>query len=267
MELCSAVCAALLFGNPVVENGLDDGCLEIPSVTSSFGDVTKSSMEEWIPDLHYIVNPKYLSIHDDGNKLSLRQKFEPSSNGSPRVLASINMYGHRTYELTQSLFFEEGFDWGGEVESGKIGFGLAGGSAPTGGTLQKDGFTARLTWKGNGDGSASLGVYLYSSDRTQNLPYGDVLLIEGRDIPIGEWFKAKLVVTLNSSFGSSDGSLSLSMNDDVLIWNNNIQWQSQGHSLVVDKLLYSSFYGGSTSAWAPDYTTYARVSDICLTGS
>jgi len=267
MELCSAICAAMLFGDPLAEQALQDGCLAIPQRETSFGSITQASIKKWIPSLRYIINPKFLSLYDDSEKMSIRQKFQPSGKGSPRVSAQITMSERRTYELTQSLYFEEGFDWGGTVETGKIGFGLAGGSAPTGGKLDKDGFTARLTWKGHGNGTASLGVYVYSSDRSQNLPWGDVFLIEGHKIPVGEWFDTKLVVTMNSAFGESDGSLSLSVNDDVLIWHNNMQWQSQGHSLAIDKLMYSSFYGGSNSQWAPDDTTYARVSDVCVKGS
>ncbi|ASJ74536.1 polysaccharide lyase [Granulosicoccus antarcticus] len=246
-------------------NDVHQACLPIQDEPVPFGQVNKAMMQHWMPDLRYIVNPQHLSI-DTGfeNQSAIRQKFEPTNIGSDRVVASIDITGQQTYALSQSVLFEDGFDWGGTSESGKFGFGLGGGSTPTGGDARDDGLSARLIWQGNGDGTAGLGVYAYSADRSQNLPWGDVFNVENFQIPVGEWFRITLVVTANSTVNSHDGSLSVLLDNEVVMWKDNIQWQGSGVFPEVDQLIYSSFYGGNTAAWAPDYTTHARFSNVCL---
>lgn len=242
-------------------------CIPIQNEPLAFGQIDKKLMRSWLPNLRYVINPRHLSIdtgHD--NHPSIRQKFEPTNIGSDRVVAAIDIKGERSYAVTQSVLFEDGFDWGGEVESGKFGFGLGGGSTPSGGQTRDDGLSARLTWKGRGDGTAELGVYAYSADRSQNLPWGDVYTVENFQIPVGEWFRVTMVVTANSTANASDGSLSVSVNDEIMLWQENIQWQGSGAFPEVDQLIYSTFYGGSTAQWAPDHTTHARFSNVCLTG-
>lgn len=240
-------------------------CLPIQPEPVSFGKIDKSLMRSWMPNLRYVVNPQHLSI-DTGheNHPAIRQKFEPTRIGSDRVVAAIDMEGKRTYALTQSVFFEDGFDWGGKRESGKFGFGLGGGSTPAGGQTRDDGLSARLVWQGHGDGTAGLGVYVYSADRNQNLPWGDVYNVEEFQIPVGEWFRVTLVVTANSTADASDGSMSVLLGEETVLWQDNIQWQGSGKFPEVDQLIYSTFYGGNTADWAPDYTTHARFSNVCL---
>lgn len=263
MRLHSA-CLALAVGTtPTIETM--DHCLPIQYEPVAFGQVSKEMMRQWIPDLRYVVNPQHLSVdtgHD--NHPAIRQKFEPTNIGTDRVVAAVDIEGQRTYSITQSVLFEDGFDWGGLSESGKFGFGLGGGSAPSGGQTRDDGLSARLIWQGNGDGTADLGVYAYSADRTQNLPYGDVYRVENFQIPVGEWFRVTLVVTANSTVDASDGSMSVKVGDEVVLWKDGIRWQASGDLPEVDQLIYSTFYGGNSAAWAPDYTTHARFSNVCL---
>jgi hypothetical protein len=143
------------------------------------------------------VNSQNLSVVETELGSALRQRFIPSEHGSERVITTIRTDARKTYKLNQSIFFEEGFDWGASSESGKFGFGLGGGSAPTGGKTDKDGFTVRLAWHGQGNGSAYANLYVYSADRNQNLPYGDLIKIPNFTIPIGEWFEVTMRVSVN----------------------------------------------------------------------
>jgi len=188
----------------------------------------------------------------------------PSDEGSERVIAVIDLNPRLTYELKQRVYIEEGFDWGGNVESGKIGFGLGGGSAPTGGTTDKDGFTARLAFRGREDGTAEATVYLYSADRTQNLPYGDEFSIPNFVIPIGEWFDVAMRITVNSEHDKADGDILVAINDEAFLERTGMQWQTEGDQPNIDRLIFSSFHGGNSSEWSPESTVYAQFAETCL---
>lgn len=241
-------------------------CIFIPNQPVDFGRLDTGAFQTWNEQLQYIINPQNLSIvkSDAFKKTAFRQRFVPSDKGSERVVASLAIEARATYELKQNVLFEEGFDWGDEAKSGKFGFGFGGGSAPAGGKTDKDGFTARLAWKGQEDGTANASLYLYSSDRSLNLPYGDSIAIPGFTIPIGETVEVALRLTVNSQHHLADGKISVRLNDKILLERENIQWQVEGELPAIDKLLFSSFHGGNSTAWSPAETVYAQFSDICL---
>lgn len=240
-------------------------CLGLPQSPQAFDTLDKDTLKSWIAPLRYVTNPQHLSIETgaDGHT-AFRQRFIPSKRGSYRVVVSVNVEPSRTYELEQSVKFEPGFQWGGEVESGKFGFGFAGGSAPTGGKVADDGFSARMIWRGNGDGTAAAGVYLYSVDRTLNLPFGDEFMIPDFTIPVDEWFRVKIRVTANSSHDASDGLMQVWINDELSLVREGIQWQSAGGQPLIDQVMYSSFHGGNTDQWSPQNEVYARFGDLCV---
>jgi len=240
-------------------------CLPLPQPLEPFDALDKNSFKQWIPAVRFVTNPEQLSVDEgiDGGS-SLRQRFTPSEKGSLRVVAAINLEPSSVYELEQSIMFEEGFDWGGEVESGKFGFGLAGGSAPTGGTVANDGFSARLLWKGHGDGTASPGAYLYSVDRDQNPPYGDEFEFSDYKIPTEQWFKITMRLLTNSDLEKNDGVFQVWIDGQLFFERKSIQWQSDGASPVIDQILYSSFHGGNSERWSPENVVYSRVANICI---
>ena len=239
-------------------------CISLPNETLGFDQVNEEHLKAWIPSLRYVINTQDLSIDTSTEgKPALRQRFIPSPLGSVRVSAASNIEPSKTYELSQSIFFEPGFDWGGIRETGKIGFGLGGGSSPSGGSTETDGFTARLIWEGNNDGTAKFGAYLYSADRSHNLPYGDVFLVDDFEIPTGEWLDVTLVVTMNSSLEEADGSLAIMIDDEVRLERDGILWQSSGELPMIDRLSLASFYGGGTSDWSPEFTTFAKIRNVC----
>ena len=255
---------------PVYDGELEAGeslgpieCVVIDDTQQEFGDVTDNDWRWWFENYTFSRQPQDLSTGLDGNRAYLRQRLIPNSIGSPRVLAGRNLDSARTYRLTQSLYFEPDFDWGGTIEGGKVGFGLGGGTAPSGGQLQTDGFTLRFMWRGNRDGTARIIAYSYAADRSQNLPYGDSLNLQGFEIPVGEWFDITMEVKTNSTTHASDGTLRAWVNGELLLQKENILWQSSGSQPVVQKLSYATFYGGNDVSWAPAETTYIRFADVC----
>ena len=241
-------------------------CLQLPDTPSSRGDIVDDDIERWIniKNWEFITNSVYLSTDftADGHAY-LQQKLQPTEKGSVRVVGRGELIAARTYSLTQSLYLKKGFDWGAQNEGGKLGFGLGGNTSPTGGDTRNDGFSARLMWRGNGDGSARLVVYAYTADRNQNLPYGDDYILKDFQVPVGEWFTVTLEVTANFTTKRTDGSIRAWVNDDLKLQRNGIHWQSEGPEPLVDRLLYATFHGGNDPTWSPDQAVYARFKSVC----
>ena len=249
--------------------GLSDkySCIRLPKEVTPFDSLDSEELRTLNPNLRFIVNANHLSVvHDQLKNINvLRQRFVPSDKGSERVVAALEIKPRITYELKQKVLFENDFNWGVDAQSGKFGFGFGGGTAPSGGKVSDDGFTARLAWRGHGDGTATVAVYLYSADRTQNLPYGDEFEVSDFTIPVSEWIDISLRVTANSDIEANDGSISVRINDEIKLERNGIQWQSAGEEPPqIDRLLFSTFHGGNSSAWSPPEVVYARFSNACL---
>ena len=238
-------------------------CFVIDDTNQNFGDVSESDWQRWFENYTYSHGSENLATGQDSSRVYLRQRLIPASNGSSRVQAGRNLDSARTYRLTQSFYFEPGFDWGGSNEGGKVGFGVGGGTTPSGGQLQTDGFTLRLMWRGNKDGTARMVAYSYAADRSQSLPWGDNYALEGFEIPIGEWFDLTLEVKTNRTTSSRDGSLRAWVNDELLLQRDNIGWQTSGDRPAVQKLVFTTFYGGSDASWSPSTITYIRYADAC----
>ena len=243
-------------------------CMALP--TQPVGGVDRHRLADWLGlDTRYVANGQYLSVEPDADgRPNLVQRLVPSSSGSPTVSSRASLPRSRAYRLVQSIYLEPGFEWGGSKEGGKLGFGLAGGSAPSGGRYRADGFTARFMWRGNGDGTARVAVYSYAADRRMNLPYGDDYPVGGFDVPVGRWFTLDMRLKTNSSWRADDGEVRVRVDGTERLVRRGIAWQSKPYAgasrtPVVDALMYSTFYGGNSWAWAPGRTTRLRVKDVC----
>lgn len=237
-------------------------CIALPDYRP-FGDIGTDDWGRWT-DLDRIIfstQNNFLAVEmiADGNR-TLRQRFVPSYQGSPRVRMRGELPHRDAYRLRQRVFFEPGFDWGGSEEHGKFGFSLSGGSIPTGGSQATDGFSARLTWRGSGDGTAKLALYSYFSDK--NSRFGIDFPID-YIIPKGEWIDIVIEVSMNTNHWSSDGRARVYVNGNLSMDRSGIKWWSSGKDPVVDSLTYSAFYGGNSPEWSPDHDTYMRIADVC----
>jgi len=220
--------------------------------------------DEWTGiSLDFASKKEHLAVVQRDGVAVLRQQLVPSVQGSARVTIRGDLEPAETYTISQRVFFEPGFDWGREIQGGKLGFGLGGATAPTGGNTDAAGFTARFMWRGNNDGTARIVLYSYAADRTENLPWGDDYELEGFLAPIGEWFTLTMEVTANTSIGSADGRVRAWADDKLLLDRSAIRWQGAGGTPVVDRLIYATFYGGSGWRWAPEQTTHIQFSDVC----
>jgi len=241
----------------------DATCLNLPEREMDFGSVSTDVWREWIPGVRFSNGAEALSVNVDSDGLvALRQRYDPTDRGSMRVVTGATLPEARTYRIVQSIQFEPGWDWGGDrFQGGKVGFGFSGGAAPSGGEIDPAGFSVRLSWRGNLDGTGRLAVYAYSADRPGR--FGEDIAIGQFEAPIGEWFDVVMEVTTNSSINAYDGSLRVWIDGELLTDQSGIGWQMAGDVPHIDNMYYSSFYGGGTAEWAPDQTTFARVANVC----
>ena len=241
----------------------DARCLKLPNRNINFGKIRAFFWKWRLPDYRFSQGLEYLSNRKlKPDSPSLRHKYEPSDIGSDRVIIDSELAPYSSYRLVQSFFFEPGWDWGGDpYEGGKLGFGLGGGTLPSGGAVDSEGFTARLMWRGNNDGTGRLVVYSYAADRDGE--YGKDLLLGDFEAPVGQWIDVALELNANSKTTASDGSVKAWVDGELVLDEQDIGWQLAGDTPVIDAIFYSSFYGGNDASWAPGHTTYVRVKDIC----
>lgn len=197
-----------------------------------------------------------LSVASDANGKYLRQRYVPTSRGSPVVGIVSAIPGGNEVFLSYRMFFESGWQW---VKGGKLP-GLAGGTMPTGGSYDDNGFSARFMWRQNG----RMAVYAYHHDRPTK--YGEDFPLMNSDgsyyiAPIGRWITITQRIKMNTSGSAWDGEVQVWIDGVQKLHKKGIRWR-KNTTYSADRLLYSSFYGGNDSTWSPTKTTYARFDDF-----
>lgn len=203
-------------------------------------------------ELGNVYRESELAIVHDEDAAYLRQRYEPSSSGSPVVEFSLPFEPTDEVWLSYRAYFEPGWEW---VRGGKLP-GLGGGSRPTGGDggNGEDGFSARLMWRQDG----RLVVYAYHPDRPGE--YGEDLRLSGT-VPVGRWFTVTQRIAMNSAPDAYDGAVEVWIDGELRLSETEMRWRTTG-DYAVDQLSYSSFYGGSDESWAPSDTSYARFAEF-----
>ena len=170
--------------------------------------------------------------------------------------------GARIVRLRYRVKFARGFDF---VRGGKLP-GLSGGTAPTGSTKADgfNGFTARMMWRTDHRGQpgapvqtkANLVQYVkhptsgFRNDGRQedNLYWTDN---EGERIEIesGRFYNITNLVKLNG-VGKTDGLIKSYLNGKQVLEARGLEFRKT-NDLKIDVLHFSTFFGGSSNAWAP----------------
>jgi hypothetical protein len=159
----------------------------------------------------------------------------------------------KEYLLEYSVRFDSGWDFS---RGGKLP-GLAGATAPTGCvTTNGDGFSARLMWRQQG----RLIGYMYDIDKSEEC---GTPLNTSFDFKINQWHKVKQRVKLNTA-RNRDG--------EVQIWVDGMEQVNTKRPLMIeapdrriDVVLFHSFFGGSTTDWAPSHDVTISFSEIYVT--
>jgi len=143
--------------------------------------------------------------------------------------------------LTYYVLFPIG--WDGK-KGGKLP-GLVGGPEwPTGGknVTGSNGFSARYMWRPD----SKLVIYLYHMDQPGT--YGENFELY-HNIETGKWIKFTQRIKMNT-VGKSNGEVQVWVNDEESLFLTNIRFRTV-ESVKVDKVYFSTFYGGNTSDWGP----------------
>lgn len=162
------------------------------------------------------------------------------------------------YDLTLSYAFRMADDFDFKL-GGKLP-GLAGGMRPSGGNSRSDGFTARMMWRENG----ALMQYIYYPGQRHKFGKDIAYLDKGKSCYVvpGRWHKVKHRVRLNKP-GRPNGRLQAWLDNVLVADESAIAWRDVGHSFTgIDKMHFSTFFGGSSQDWAPQKDQYIDFKDI-----
>lgn len=162
---------------------------------------------------------------------------------------------HTQLWLQYKVMFDANFTW---VKGGKLP-GLAGftGTKPTGcvNNSELNGFSARFMWRENGNAF----LYLYNPVKQEHC--GDYSPLYSY-FTKGRWY----TITSHVELGTAN-----QYNGVVTTWIDGAQVSRvsglllrTSSSVSIDKLLFETFFGGSTSDWAPATDQYSYFDDITI---
>lgn|GEM_PF-3524572 len=190
-------------------------------------------------------------------------QFNPTDSG---YMAPFRLEPADEYYVSFWARFDEDFSWGDQHYEGKLGIGLAGGGACSGGqTCTGDnGFSSRLIWRADGQAA----IYYYAMDLPG--PYGDKVFLtrpSGSSIyyPRGQWFnlvQRLKINTVTNGKANPDGEIEIWYNGEVAAKITGLRFVSNGDK--VDKAYFATFYGGGTSEYAPTHDSYIWYDDMSV---
>ncbi len=199
------------------------------------------------------------------------------NGGTDRVHGAFDISRRTEATLVQWVRMEPDYAMGQKQQGGKWGFGLVGGSAPTGGSSANDGFSLRLAPYGDlsqpdTQAEVRMHLYVYSADKV-NPSYGDELplidpetneaFVMPRD---GSWVQFAMYAKMNSSASARDGILRGYVNGVLMLEQKGKRWfsSSRSGSPHIDQILVNTFMGGNSGAWAPSKVNEIMFSDVSL---
>jgi hypothetical protein len=177
---------------------------------------------------------------------SLRVIYPKGAVGASAGGALWRMRIGRFEELYCSYYvrFDPDFDF---VKGGKLP-GLAGGTANTGGVKPtgSDGWSARMMWRAGGE----VVQYVYHAD--QPTIYGEDFRwnLGGRRVfRPGSWHRVEHRIVINSP-GQRNGIVQGWFDGVLALDRRDVRFRDVD-AFAIDSFLFSTFFGGSDSTWAP----------------
>jgi hypothetical protein len=193
-------------------------------------------------------------VYQQGSASPNAHKTEGAPLGGVQFLYPLNKTA-TTACLVYDVRFQHHMDF---VKGGKLP-GLYGGTANTGGHIPNgtDGFSVRLMWRRSGAGE----VYAYVPSSSQ---YGTSIGQGTWHFKTGIWYHIELWVHLNT-VGRNDGHVRLFINNKEVVYAPNILFRHTD-TLMIDGVLFSTFFGGHDITWATPKTVYADFKNIGIGG-
>lgn len=207
-----------------------------------------------------VADGRLMIVNDpaDGSNKVLRVTYRQGQvgGGSAAVFTyTIPGAPHNQLWLQYKVMFDENFTW---VKGGKLP-GLAGytGTKPTGCVANNllNGFSARLMWRENGHAMQ----YLYNPDKAEHCgDYSSYYYFFTK----GRWHTITSHVVLGSP-NQHDGRVTTYIDGEEVLVANNLLLRTSAQ-VTIDKLLFETFFGGSTNDWAPVTDQYSYFDDITI---
>lgn len=148
--------------------------------------------------------------------------------------------------------FPPGFKF---VKGGKLP-GVGGGESNTNGQIPNgaDGWSVRMMW----DKDGKLVQYVYHPDQPSK--YGDAMKLDMNPLTLGKWHTVQTMVLLNTP-GRKNGAIKTWLDGKLVLNRQGMRFRNI-NKLEIDRLLFSSFFGGSGPYWAPRQDQYAFIDDF-----
>lgn len=246
IDRCRALLEQLEKGETIVEK-------KIPKLNN------KDSLRFEIPEDE---TANYESIWGEENitidKKSLHVFFPEGSykpSAKPRgwagfIYAADELSGKKHALLSYTLWFADNFDF---VKGGKLP-GFCSGDCPRGWAETDNGFSTRFMWRANGD----LEVYGYLPNKSTSM--GQSI---GRGMfrfKPGQYYDVAQEIVLNTLW-ENDGILRVYV-DDIMVYEKTDMMYQKEIPLSVDKILFSTFFGGWDTSWATPVDTSITFEDF-----
>ena len=179
----------------------------------------------------------------------------PTNEGSTHNQFKARL-GGRSYRLRYTMELGLEFDFGGELESGKIGFGVGGGTSPTGrppsgGSRSDDGFMFRMAHS-----NRKLMVYAYWKEHKQK--FGKYILSD-IDLIGGGVYDIDFTIQCNDP-GVDNGWFLLGVNGQKALEVKQLDFMNG--TPMISELIFNFFFGGSDKRWSPEGTQEVKFSNI-----
>jgi hypothetical protein len=194
----------------------------------------------------------------DANNRALRVTYKANQIGGNS--ASVFTYPipggpHAQLWLQYKVMFDSNFTW---VKGGKLP-GLAGfnSTKPTGCVNNSllDGFSARFMWRENGNG------FLYLYNPVKQDACGDYKSLSSF-FTKGRWYTITSFVELGTA-NQYNGAVTTYIDGQEVSRVSGLMLRNSA-SVSIDKFLFETFFGGSTSDWAPAIDQYSYYDDISI---
>lgn len=183
---------------------------------------------------------------------ALRVTYEGFEQGSRRVVRQVPL-GERggEYTLQFDVKFSEDFQF---VRGGKL-HGLGPSRPITGGhPVRPDGWSARATFAADGE----VRTYLYNQDQPGQ--WGTSQRNRDFHFKRGEYQSVSFHMKINDP-EEANGHAHIYVDGELIIRHDNVRFRGEdGDHTLIDRMLFSTFHGGSSPVWAPvdedgEYTT------------
>ncbi len=166
--------------------------------------------------------------------------------GGTQFYADLQLTPQTSLYLRYYVYFPKNFKF---VRGGKLP-GLFGGWVNSGGNIPdgRNGFSIRYMWREEGLGE----VYAYlptSSD------YGTSIQRGAWSFETGKWYLLEQAVFLNNP-GKADGSIRVWVDEKEVINEKGILFR-RINSLLIEGIMFSTFFGGADLSWVTPVDTYA----------